>query len=66
MMVSAVKSLQTMQQHDSTHSGGESLEGLGEDLGAVETIVGICTAAQLLDFGCWYRILEHHHVGDCC
>ncbi len=55
-----------MQQHDSTHSGGESLKGLGEDLGAVETVVGICTAAQLLNFGCWYRILEHHHVGGCC
>ena len=55
-----------MQQHESTHSGGEALEGLGEDLGAGETIVGICTAAQLLNFGCWYCILEHHHVGDCC
>ena len=55
-----------MQQHESTHSGGEALEGLGEDLGAGETIVGICTAAQLLNFGCWHCILEHHHVGDCC
>lgn len=61
-----MKSVQTMQQHESTHSGGEALEGLGEDLGAGETIVGICTAAQLLNFGCWYCILEHHHVGDCC
>ena len=61
-----MKSLQTVQQHDSTHSGGEPLEGLGEDLGAHETIVGVCTAAQLLNFGCRYCILEDHHVGGCC
>ncbi len=56
----------TVVENDSAHSGGESLEGLSEDLGAGETIVDICTAAQLLDFGGWYRILEDNHVGDCC